>query len=155
MISITSTIMLLLLSSIRPGISLLQVLPIVAYSDLGHWDGMEYFLTLAGEYSNPGYEAVGTSVAFSIAMTGQIVGRTNFRNYCRANGKLRHWLASFCDLADYRFNSILNCEEKTRAKCRRQMISTDLQRLTEKSLNLKISKGAQSRQLPFEKRPAY
>ncbi len=77
-ISITSTIMLLLLSSIRPGISLLQVLPIVALLGFGAlgWNGV--FLTLAGEYSNLGYEAVGTSVAFSIAMTGQIVGAPIF-----------------------------------------------------------------------------
>jgi len=77
-ISITSTLMLLLLSSIRPGASLLQVIPIVALLGFGAlgWNGV--FLTLAGEYSNQGYEAVGTSLAFSIAMTGQIIGAPIF-----------------------------------------------------------------------------
>jgi predicted MFS family arabinose efflux permease len=78
LISITSTIMLLLLSFIRPGSSLVEVLPIIALLGFGAlgWNGV--FLTLAGEYSNPNYEAVGTSFAFSIAMTGQIVGAPIF-----------------------------------------------------------------------------
>jgi MFS transporter, ACS family, hexuronate transporter len=77
-ISITSTLMLLLLSSIRPGTGLLLVIPIVALLGFGAlgWNGV--FLTLAGEYSNQGYEAVGTSLAFSIAMTGQIIGAPIF-----------------------------------------------------------------------------
>ena len=48
---------------------------LLGFGALG-WNGV--FLTLAGEYSDPGYEGVGTSLAFSVAMTGQIVGAPTF-----------------------------------------------------------------------------
>jgi len=78
LISITSFIMLLLLSETRSSTGFWEVVPIMALLGFGAlgWNGV--FLTLAGEYSDPGYEGVGTSLAFSVAMTGQIVGAPTF-----------------------------------------------------------------------------
>lgn len=78
LIALTSFTMLLLLSAFGKGIGAWEIAPIVALLGFGAlgWNGV--FLTLAGEYSETGYEGVGTSVAFSIAMTGQIVGAPIF-----------------------------------------------------------------------------
>ncbi len=78
LIALTSFTMLLLLSAIPVNSSFWQVVPIIAFLGFGAlgWNGV--FLTLAGEYSRDGYEGVGTSVAFSVAMTGQIVGAPLF-----------------------------------------------------------------------------
>jgi MFS transporter, ACS family, hexuronate transporter len=86
LISITSFLMLIVLSSLDSGISFWEATPVVGllgFAALG-WNGV--FLTLAGEYSNQGFEAVGTSLAFSIAMTGQIVGAPVFGLIIQATG---------------------------------------------------------------------
>ncbi|HYB03394.1 MAG TPA: MFS transporter [Nitrososphaerales archaeon] len=74
LISLTSFVMLLLLSELRSTTDIWVVVPVMALLGFGAlgWNGV--FLTLAGEYSDSGYEGVGTSLSFSIAMTGQIVG---------------------------------------------------------------------------------
>ncbi len=78
LISLTSFAMLLLLSQLRSGAGYWEVAPVMALLGFGAlgWNGV--FLTLAGEYSDIGYEGVGTSLSFSIAMTGQIVGAPIF-----------------------------------------------------------------------------
>ncbi len=78
LISITSFTMLLVLSTFRSSSGFWQVAPVVALLGFGAlgWNGV--FLTLAGEYSDLGYEGVGTSLAFSVAMSGQIVGAPIF-----------------------------------------------------------------------------
>jgi len=78
LIAVTSVLMLLLLSGIDRGTNFWQIVPVIGLLGFGAlgWNGV--FLTLAGEYSDIGYEGVGTSLAFSIAMTGQIVGAPVF-----------------------------------------------------------------------------
>lgn len=86
LISATSFVMLLLLSLLHRGGPLWEIIPVVAllgFAALG-WNGV--FLTLGGEYSDPGLEAVGTSLAFSIAMTGQIVGAPVFGLIVQSTG---------------------------------------------------------------------
>lgn len=87
LISLTSSGALLLLSTLRNGADFWEVSAVVAFlgfAALG-WNGV--FLTMAGEYSKMGYEAVGTSLAFSIAMTGQIVGAPLFGFIVENTGK--------------------------------------------------------------------
>ena len=77
-IALTSGMMLVLISLFPPHGSVLLLIPVVAllgFSALG-WNGV--FLTLSGEYSGKGYEAVGTSFAFSLGMLGQVVGAPVF-----------------------------------------------------------------------------
>jgi MFS transporter, ACS family, hexuronate transporter len=78
LISLSSFAGLLLLSELRSASSYWEVVPVMALLGFGAlgWNGV--FLTLAGEYSDSGYEGVGTSLSFSIAMTGQIVGAPIF-----------------------------------------------------------------------------
>ncbi|MDA4112164.1 MAG: MFS transporter, partial [Thaumarchaeota archaeon] len=86
-ISTTSTVSLFLLSTIRFGTNILILIPIVALLGFGAlgWNGV--FLALSGEYSDPGYEGVGTSLAFSLAMAGQVVGAPLFGIIVERTGK--------------------------------------------------------------------
>ncbi|MDG6999095.1 MAG: MFS transporter [Nitrososphaerota archaeon] len=77
-IALTSGLMLLLISIFPEHGNILFLVAIVAvlgFSALG-WNGV--FLTLSGEYSPRGYEGVGTSLAFSLAMLGQVMGAPVF-----------------------------------------------------------------------------
>ncbi|MDA4129687.1 MAG: MFS transporter [Thaumarchaeota archaeon] len=77
-ISLTSSVTLVLLSFTGPNANIWVLVAVVALLGFGAlgWNGV--FLALSGEYSDTGYEAVGTSLAFSLAMTGQVVGAPLF-----------------------------------------------------------------------------
>jgi len=86
LIAVTTCVMLFVLSFLRSSSGFWVAAPIVAllgFAALG-WNGV--FLTLAGEYSDRGFEAVGTSLAFSVAMTGQILGAPIFGFVVQSTG---------------------------------------------------------------------
>jgi MFS transporter, ACS family, hexuronate transporter len=86
LISLTSLVSLLLLSELRSSTGIWMVVPVMALLGFGTlgWNGV--FLTLAGEYSDSGYEGVGTSLSFSVAMTGQIAGAPIFGMIVQSTG---------------------------------------------------------------------
>jgi MFS transporter, ACS family, hexuronate transporter len=77
-IACIASVMMGFLSSIGVTENFDVVLVIVALLGFGAlgWNGV--FLALSGEYSDTGYEAVGTSLAFSLAMIGQVIGAPLF-----------------------------------------------------------------------------
>ncbi|MCL5067727.1 MAG: MFS transporter, partial [Thaumarchaeota archaeon] len=77
-IAMISGSMLLLISVFPSNGSILVLIPIVAVLGPNPAPWPRVFLTLSGEYSGEGYEAVGTSFAFSLAMLGQVIGAPVF-----------------------------------------------------------------------------
>ncbi len=85
-VSMTTCIAISLLSLLPTHMSLFLIgstIVVLGFGALG-WNGV--FLAIAGEHSDQGYEGVGTSFAFSLAMVGQIFGAPMFGFIVQSTG---------------------------------------------------------------------